>query len=242
MLDALLPEGATSVLDVGCNVGDSLRWLHARGFRTLRGVDINPAAVAVARERLAQLGDVRIEHASADALPLAADSVDLVVCLEVLEHIPTELRPAALDEMARVLKPGGRLLITTPHRGWFGWLDPENARFRFPALYRRLSGRVGGAGKDAGYAGQKHGVVFHHHFTMRELRALLAPRFTLAAVIGRGCLLFPLGTAVQWPYYRHNDTSRRLFRAAGRVMAFDYAVRYPLPLAYNVVIAADRKT
>ena len=228
------------VLDVGCNVGDSLRWAHQRGITVLRGLDINAGAVAVARERLAPLGDVDVRHGSADALPFADASVDLVLCLEVLEHIPAELRPGAIAEMRRVLRPGGRLLLTTPHRGLFGWMDPENLRFRLPALHRWASGRVGGRGKEAGYAGQKHGVVFHHHFTLAELHVLLEPHFTLRTVIGRGCLLFPVATAIQWPFYRRRATSHPLFRAVDRVMQLDYATQYPLPVAYNVVIAADR--
>lgn len=240
MLEPLLPPQARAVLDVGCNVGDSLRWAHERGVRALRGVDINAQAVTVARERLRDLPDVDVRHGSADALPFPDASVDLVLCLEVLEHIPGELRAGAVAEMRRVMRPGGRLLLTTPHRGLFGWLDPENLRFRLPALHRWVSGRVGGAGKEAGYAGQKHGAVFHHHFTMDELRALLAPHFTLRVVLGRGCLLFPIATAVQWPFYRRGATASPVFRAVDRIMRLDYATRYPLALAYNVVIAAHR--
>ncbi|MFI5279930.1 MAG: class I SAM-dependent methyltransferase [Gemmatimonadales bacterium] len=239
MLDALIPAGAKSVLDVGCNVGDSLRWAHSRGLSVLRGVDINAAAVAVARERLAPLGDVEIAHGSADALPFPDASVDVVLCLEVLEHVPAELRAAAVREMRRVLRPGGCLILTTPHRGLFAWLDPENLRFRVPALHARASRLVGGAGKETGYAGQKHGVVRHHHFTMGELRALLEESFALRVVIGRGCFLFPIGAAAHWPFYRRKATDNWLFRSVGRLMAFDYAIRYPLPLAYDVVVSAE---
>jgi SAM-dependent methyltransferase len=50
--------------------------------------------------------------ASADDLPLEAESFDCVICTEVLEHCPEPIK--ALGEIARVLKPGGRVFLTTP--------------------------------------------------------------------------------------------------------------------------------
>jgi len=58
VVSQFLPPGARTVLDVGCNVGDSLRWAYEQGIERLRGVDINAAAVATAAERLSGLGDV----------------------------------------------------------------------------------------------------------------------------------------------------------------------------------------
>ena len=89
--------------------------------------------------------DIELHQAGGDALPFEADHFDCVTCIEVLEHIPTELRRASLLEMRRVLRPGGRLALRTPHAGLFGWLDPHNLRFRFPKLYGLLVGR--GAGR-----------------------------------------------------------------------------------------------
>ena len=241
MLSQFLPPGARTVLDVGCNVGDSLRWAHEQGIERLRGVDINPAAVATAATRLSGLGDVQVLHGSADELPFPDGSADLVLCLEVLEHIPAELRARSVSEMARVLAPGGRLILTVPHRGAFAFLDPENMRFRLPLLHRPLSRLVGGAGKERGYEGQKHGVVWHHHFTRAEVEALLRPRFSIVGIKGRGLLLFPLCTWLQWPFYRRQRLRSRAFRFLGRLMQADYGIEYPLALAYNVVVAADKR-
>jgi SAM-dependent methyltransferase len=241
VLSQFLPPGARTVLDVGCNVGDSLRWAHEQGIERLRGVDINPAAVATAAQRLSGLGDVEVLHGSADALPFPDGSADLVLCLEVLEHIPADLRSKAVSEMARVLAPGGRLVLTTPHRGAFAFLDPENMRFRLPSIHGVLSRLVGGAGKERGYEGQKHGVVWHHHFTRPELEALLLPHFSIVGIRGRGFLLFPLCTWLQWPFYRAQRLRSRTFRFLDWLMQTDYATRYPLALAYNVVVAADKR-
>ena len=241
MLSQFLPPGARTVLDVGCNVGDSLRWAHQQGIERLRGVDINPAAVQAAARQLSGLGDVQVLHGSADELPFPDASADLVLCLEVLEHIPAELRARSVSEMARVLSPGGRLILTVPHRGLFAVLDPENMRFRLPIFHRLAAQLVGGAGKERGYVGQKHGVVPHHHFTRAELEALLLPHFSIARMRGRGLLLFPLCTWLQWPFYRRQRLRSRSFRFLDRLMQLDYRLRYPLALAYNVVVAADRR-
>ncbi len=241
MLSQFLPPGTEAVLDVGCNVGDTLRWAHTLGVRGLKGVDINPAAVEAAARNLAGLGEVELRHAPADALPFADACVDVVLCLEVLEHIPAPMRPAAVREMARVLRPGGRLLLTVPHRGAFGFLDPENMRFRLPRIHSAVSGAVGGKGKERGYEGQKHGVVWHHHFSRREIEALLDPAFEILRLWGRGCLLFPICAWLHWPFYRRQLQSHWASRLLDRLKHADYAVRYPLPLAYDAVVVANKR-
>jgi SAM-dependent methyltransferase len=75
------------------------------------GIDLSAAELAVARRR----GAERLVRASAAALPLASGSVDVVVCSMALQVL-TPL-PAVLAEIARVLKPGGRLVATVPDRG-----------------------------------------------------------------------------------------------------------------------------
>jgi SAM-dependent methyltransferase len=241
VLSQFLPPGARTVLDVGCNVGDSLRWARDQGIERLRGVDINPAAVRAATKQLSGLGDVQVLHGSADELPFPDGSADVVLCLEVLEHIPEDLRGKSVSEMARVLAPGGRLILTVPHRGAFAFLDPENMRFRLPFLHRMLSRLVGGGGKERGYVGQKHGVVRHHHFTRAELEALLGSHFAIVGIRGRGLLLFPLCTWLQWPSYRRQRLRSRTFRFLDWLMRMDYGIRYPVALAYNVVVAADKR-
>ena len=237
-----MPLGTATVVDVGCNVGEALALMDTHGVPHLRGVDINPAAVDAARRNLGACADVVIAHASAERVPFPDGCADLVLCLETLEHVPAGLRPAAVAEMRRLLRPGGRLILTVPHRGAFAWLDPENVRFRFPRLYAWASRRMGGAGKDAGYAGQSHGPVEHHHFTVGELEVLLDGGFAIRARIGRGCLLGPLGSWLAWPFYRRNAQAHGLYRAVSRMMQADYAVRYPLLLAYDIVLVADRTT
>ncbi|MEQ8763891.1 MAG: class I SAM-dependent methyltransferase [Planctomycetota bacterium] len=100
-LDRWVPEG-TTVLDLGC--GGGRRFLAERGRRTI-GIDLSLASLAVAR-------DVYDDVARADLtrLPLPDRSVDVVVSVDVLEHVPPGSKDLVLAEMLRVLRPGGRLV------------------------------------------------------------------------------------------------------------------------------------
>lgn len=119
-----LPSAAT-LLDVGCGAG---RFLHLLAERVpglcLAGLD--PAVGALRKLRRG----VRPIAGAALALPLADDSFDAAIAIESLEH---SLRPRhAIQEMLRILKPGGRLLLIDKHIGqqadcehefWERWFD-----------------------------------------------------------------------------------------------------------------------
>jgi SAM-dependent methyltransferase len=236
----LLPRSAESLLDVGCNDGATLIDAGRLGIQTLRGVDINPEAAAKANERLKEMPDATALHASADVLPFPDATFQVVSCLEVLEHVPAELRRAAVDEIGRVLQPDGSLILSVPFRGLSAILDPENMRFRFPWLYEKLARFVGGRGKEAGYVGQKHGVVFHHHFTKSELLDLLGPGFRITRLRGRGFVLYPAGAWMRWPFYRRGARSNLICRFAEWMMGAEMAIPIPEMLAFNVLLLAQK--
>jgi ubiquinone/menaquinone biosynthesis C-methylase UbiE len=97
-----------AVLEVAVGTGRNLPF-YPPGIR-LTGIDLTPAMLAVARARARDLGmDVQLLEGDAQALPLAAASFDTVVCTLALNAIPDDR--AAIGEMYRVLRPGGRLLL-----------------------------------------------------------------------------------------------------------------------------------
>jgi Methyltransferase domain len=100
------------VLDAGCGVGWGSALLLSAGARRLLGVDIDPGAVAESGRR-APSGCFAV--ADLAALPVASASVDVVVCFEVLEHTGDTGR--TLDELVRVLRPGGLLFVSSPNPG-----------------------------------------------------------------------------------------------------------------------------
>jgi SAM-dependent methyltransferase len=103
----ILPPDATG-FDAGCGSG---RWspLVARRVGHLHCIDAAPAALAVARQRLAGLPNVTLHEAPIDAMPLADESMDFGYSLGVLHHMPD---PAAgLAACVRKLKPGAPMLV-----------------------------------------------------------------------------------------------------------------------------------
>jgi SAM-dependent methyltransferase len=107
--DVSLPAGGT-LLDVGCGSGQTMTWFETlyQGWRTF-GLDVALDGLTAARD----LG-ARVACASALALPFRDGTVDVVITLDVLQHLPLDGGDVtALREMRRVLKPGGTLFIRT---------------------------------------------------------------------------------------------------------------------------------
>jgi len=96
------------VLDVGCGAGANLRLLSDLGMPSVVGLDRNLASIRFCREK--GLGE--IEQGDLRHLPFAAESFDLVLATDVLEHIDDD--QLAVEEIHRVLRPGGTALLTVP--------------------------------------------------------------------------------------------------------------------------------
>lgn len=106
------------VLDLGCGEGRHVHGLHMLGGLNVIGVDLDEASLEKARAGLASLpksptGTTRFETGDATALDFPDQSFDAVICSEVLEHLPDY--DAAIAEIRRVLKPGGRACVSVPH-------------------------------------------------------------------------------------------------------------------------------
>ena len=109
----LLDDGWT-VGDLGCGTGQVSASL-APFVRRVVAVDDSPAMLTAARGRLKGLTNVEVRRGEVEALPLADGELDAAVLFLVLHFVPEPAR--SLAEVARALKPGGRLLVVdmTPH-------------------------------------------------------------------------------------------------------------------------------
>lgn len=98
------------VLDAGCGVGTYMAAFQTRGAM-IYGVEIETDRAAEARQVTE-----RVCVAAVEALPFAPASFDVIFSHEVLEHVSDDRR--AVQEMARCVRPGGRVVIFTPNR-WY---------------------------------------------------------------------------------------------------------------------------
>lgn len=110
-IEPLLPRRAGRVLEVGCGGGATLAWLKASGRAGwVVGIELFADAAAVARTRLDELheGDVD-QHIDR----LAPGSFDLILCLDVLEHLVDPW--STLKRLQSLLRPGGQLIASLPN-------------------------------------------------------------------------------------------------------------------------------
>ncbi len=150
------PLNAASLLDAGCGEGETLARLGDLLPERVAAVDLSDEAV---RFTAARFPKAEVRRHSIDALPFADGSFDLVLCLEVLEHLGDP--GAALAELARVSR--GDVVLSVPQEPWF----------RLGSLLRGKY--VLGLGNHPEHV---------NHWNRRTLRELLAARFEEVSLTG----------------------------------------------------------
>ena len=109
-----------TVLEIGCGMGTDLLQFARAGAR-VTGMDLTPRSIEITRARFALYGcSAQLEVGDAETLSLADSSFDLVYSHGVLHHTPDTQR--AIDEVYRVLKPGGTAMVMLYHRHSYNYL------------------------------------------------------------------------------------------------------------------------
>ncbi len=176
VLDLIGEVGAGSVLDLGCGDGDLALALWRRGVRVV-GLDASPEMIAAARAQARrENADTTFEAGTAAALPFPAEHFDLVVAVTILCFV-ADAAPV-FHEIARVLRPGGRLVICELGK-WSTWAAERRVRawlgsrlwrrgyFRTPRELQRLSRQAGLT------PGPVDGAIYYPRWTL--LARCLAP-------------------------------------------------------------------
>lgn len=161
------------ILDFGCH--DALFGRELLKYRRINyfGVDKN-------REAIAKASEACIVKELEYPLPFSDDEFDVVVMFEVLEHIADQ--DQVLQEIIRVIKPGGILVISVPRMHIFSFLDLANFKFIFPKMHRLYYAltRSDKAWRER-YQSNPNGLVgdiekeklWHQHFRDDEMRTIL---------------------------------------------------------------------
>ncbi len=162
-----------TVLDIACGVGFGSRLLAEAGARRVDGVDISPQVIDYAR---AHYGSERAVFTVGDIASFSApEPYDVVVCFETIEHVTDHL--AALRNLARLVRKGGVLLLSTPNR----LITSPHARSMADAPANRFHVReftiaeITAALRDAEFAVAGDGVFGQRqqpYFANRYLRAI----------------------------------------------------------------------
>ena len=122
MIDQLIRphlKPGSRLLEIGCGAGNLLLQASVRGSHPV-ALDLAMQALTFVRSRLREAGlgseaphDFSCLQSIGESLPLASDSFDCILLSEVIEHL--EVPQISIREATRVLRPGGRLLVTTPN-------------------------------------------------------------------------------------------------------------------------------
>ncbi len=114
---AEIPPSA-SILDLACGTGELTRLiLKTNPQQDITGVDISPAMLAIANNKLEAYSQARLSLASATELPFAQQSFNLVICANAFHYL--ESPELTLAEIKRVLKPEGTIIILDWCRDYF---------------------------------------------------------------------------------------------------------------------------
>jgi arsenite methyltransferase len=155
--EALGAAPGERVLDVGCGPGFFVAELLDRvgPEGAVAGTDRSPEMLAAAARRCARRANVEFHRADATALPVAGGAFDRALCVQVLEYLPDP--DAALAELHRALRPGGRLVVWDIDWATVSWHsdDPErmervlrawDRHLAHPSLPRTFAPRLRAAG------------------------------------------------------------------------------------------------
>jgi SAM-dependent methyltransferase len=157
-VDLLTQRDAHTLLDLGCGTGRHILYLGEGGF-DVYGIDSAVTGLASTQQRLEEAGLTAhlVQQDIFDVLPFEDAFFDAILSVQVIHHARLAQISALVNEMARILKPGGLLFVTVPQ------LQNQGTQFQQiePGTSVPLDGREAG--------------LPHHYFTPEELRELFKP-------------------------------------------------------------------
>ncbi len=237
-----MDEVNESLLDAGCSYGYGTIHYSRRAKKTT-GIELDSLSIEVARIKYP---GIEFHNGSLEALPFGDESFDSIIMADVFEHVRD--RQKVLNELFRVLRKGGYIIITTPHKGLFAFLDPYNHGYYlkkyFGPIYRALfkTVRFFKGKKPEGESNPSHNDK-HFHFSYGDFMQMLdnsqfkghyrierKKRSGLFAEVFHLNLEYFLKVII-----RNEKVIRAIIRPFSVISDIDYSVSYGI-LAYNIAL------
>ena len=180
-------KGNINILDLGCGEETYIEDLVKIGNNNLYGVDISDYVIDLHKKAYQNHSNVEFVACPAEQLPFNKEYFDLIICDELIEHVPKA--EILLDEIARVIKKDGALIISTPNRNRISALCKKLVPRR---LLNRLSSNPMNSINPL-LQKEHNRIHYHEHeFGLGELTKLLKHKeFTIINTIKTTMILFP---------------------------------------------------
>lgn len=234
------------LLDGGCSYGYGTRFFAEKAEETY-GIDVDERSIEIARKRYRH---INFTCAALERTPFDDGFFDAIVITDVLEH--TRDKEQSLTEMHRILKKGGTIIITTPHKGLFEFLDPYNYgyyfRKYFPVLYKGIYKivRLIKEGKLPTEYNQAH-LEKHYHYSERNLIEILdksgfSGNYEVEKVFKSGLFLevFAMNLESVLNILISNRITSKVIKPFFILGTLDYWVKYSF-LSYNIAMKIKKR-
>lgn len=123
------------VLDVACGEGYGSNLLASKA-KYVYGIDINSKAVSAANKKYGHKDKLLYQEGNIANLPVADHSIDIVISFETIEHVSEEIQKQFLEEIVRVLKKDGILIMSTPNKSVYSDLHDYHNEFHIKEFYK----------------------------------------------------------------------------------------------------------
>ena len=190
-----LPSGRNArILECACGYGRFLQFLKDEGYEDVSAVDISPAQVAVA----SQVGYPVLCASVLDYLKGCENQFDLIVAIDLIEHLQKDEALQFLDSCHAALKSGGQLILQTPNASSAWGMDSRYNDFTHEICFNpRLLSRIFGLKRFTDIRTREPGPVPYGYSILSSLRfalwQLLRAGMIARTIIetgGRGCTIF----------------------------------------------------
>ncbi|MEW6170178.1 MAG: methyltransferase domain-containing protein [Candidatus Omnitrophota bacterium] len=182
-----MPENKDSLLDIGCAYSFMLNLLGKKSKKQF-GLDFDLEKINEAKYRFSHICYV---GGSGQELPYKDNSFDIITFFEVLEHVDNE--KFFLEEIYRVLKPSGIIMLSVPNKGIAEFIDIDNVVFT-PILwfFKKL-----GLFKDI----NNYYLRYHRHYSLYDLKNMFKDNFRIEKVYYGGLFLNQIGFLIYKTIY-----------------------------------------